>query len=90
MNLLIKSKICLFIKLVERPSKSMIQKTLDIFLLNFSEHFGNIIFSNIGPWNEQKTEGEKRRNKNYLQKIDILKNENKHKKDEDDDLDLDD
>ena len=48
------------------------------------------IFSNIGPWNEQKTEGEKRRNKNYLQKIDILKNENKNKKDEDDDLDLDD
>ena len=48
------------------------------------------IFSNIGPWNEQKTEGEKRRNKNYLQKIDILKNENKNKNDEDDDLDLDD
>ena len=44
-NLFIKSKICLFIKLVERPNKSMTLNTLDIFFPNFSEHFGNIIFS---------------------------------------------
>ena len=46
------------------------------------------IFSNVGPWNETISEGEKRRNTNYLEKIQNMKNE-KEIDDEDDDLDID-
>ena len=50
------------------------------------------IFSNVGPWNEKLSEGEKRRNKNYLEKIQTKKEEieKKEKGDDDDDLDIDD
>ena len=33
------------------------------------------IFSNVGPWNVKISEGEKRRNTNYLEKVQNLKNE---------------
>ena len=46
------------------------------------------IFSNVGPWNEQKTEGEIRREKNYLEKIENLKKNSKNK-DDDDEEDFD-
>ena len=46
------------------------------------------IFSNIGPWNEKLSEGERRRNVNYLEKIKKRKEE--IKKDEKDDIDDDD
>jgi hypothetical protein len=45
------------------------------------------IFSNVGPWNEQISEGEKRRSKNYLEKIKI-KQEQTGNNDDDDDLDI--
>ena len=47
------------------------------------------IFSNIGPWNEKKSEGEKRRNINYLEKIKNKVEEKGVNKDNDDDLDID-
>jgi len=46
------------------------------------------IFSNIGPWNEQISEGEKRRNTNYLEKL-TIKKEQKGRNEDDDDDDLD-
>jgi hypothetical protein len=45
------------------------------------------IFSNVGPWNEQISEGEKRRSKNYLEKIKI-KQEQTGNNEDDDDLDI--
>ena len=47
------------------------------------------IFSNVGPWNEKISEGEKRRSTNYLEKIKNLKEERGNKEEDDDDLDLD-
>ena len=46
------------------------------------------IFSNVGPWNEKISEGEKRRNTNYLEKVQNMKKE-REKNDDDDDDDLD-
>ena len=46
------------------------------------------IFSNIGPWNEQISEGEKRRNTNYLEKLTIKKEQKGQNEDDDDDLDI--
>ena len=46
------------------------------------------IFSNVGPWNEQISEGEKRRNTNYLEKLKIKKEQKESNKDDDED-DLD-
>ena len=43
------------------------------------------IYSNVGPWNEKISEGEKRRNKNYLEKVQYMKEERRNKEDEDDD-----
>ena len=49
------------------------------------------IFSNVGPWNEPISEGEKRRNINYLEKVNNMKKERENKEDEDeDDLDIED
>ena len=70
--------------------KSELLKKIDI--QNLPKFFGGMcncqpygcIFSNIGPWNEQKTEGEKRREKNYLEKIDSLKIEKNNIEDDDD------
>lgn len=47
------------------------------------------IFSNVGPWNEKISEGEKRRNKNYLEKVQNMKEERRNKEEEDDDIDED-
>lgn len=47
------------------------------------------IFSNVGPWNEKISEGEKRRNTNYLEKVKTLNKERDKKDEDDDDLDLD-
>ena len=47
------------------------------------------IFSNVGPWNEKISEGEKRRSTNYLEKVKNLKEERGNKEEDDDDLDLD-
>ena len=46
------------------------------------------IFSNVGPWNESISSGEKRRNVNYLEKLQNMKKE-KEKNDNNDDDDLD-
>ena len=48
------------------------------------------IFSNVGPWNEVISKGEKRRNTNYLEKVQNIKNEKEKMDDDDDDLDIDD
>ena len=48
------------------------------------------IFSNVGPWNEKISEGEKRRNTNYLEKIKNKTEEKKINKENEDDDDLDD
>lgn len=72
--------------------KNELLKKIDI--KNLPKFFGGMcncqpygcIFSNVGPWNEQKTEGEKRREKNYLEKIKNLqadKNNNKDDEEED-------
>ena len=47
------------------------------------------IFSNVGPWNEKISEGEKRRNTNYLEKVQNMKKEREINNDDDDDDDLD-
>ena len=74
--------------------KKELLKKIDI--QNLPKFFGGMcncqpygcIFSNVGPWNEQKTEGEKRREKNYLEKIETLKMEkNNIEDDEDEDFD---
>ena len=70
--------------------KKELLKKIDI--QNLPKFFGGMcncqpygcIFSNIGPWNEPKSEGEKRREKNYLQKIEKLKIEKKGSDDNDD------
>ena len=46
------------------------------------------IFSNVGPWNEQISEGERRRSKNYLEKIKIKQEQTGNNEDDDDDLDI--
>ena len=74
--------------------KNELLKKIDI--QNLPKFFGGMcnckpygcIFSNVGPWNEQKTEGEIRREKNYLHKIDSLKS-NKLNKEDDEDCDED-
>ena len=73
--------------------KKELLKKIDI--QNLPKFFGGMcncqpygcIFSNIGPWNEPKTEGEKRREKNYLEKIENLKMEKKNEEDNDEDFD---
>ena len=68
--------------------KNELLKKIDI--QNLPKFFGGMcnckpygcIFSNVGPWNEQKTEGEIRREKNYLHKIDSLKSNKLNKEDD--------
>jgi hypothetical protein len=70
--------------------KKELLKKIDI--QNLPKFFGGMcncqpygcIFSNVGPWNEQKTEGEKRREKNYLEKIETLKMEKNNIEDDED------
>ena len=70
--------------------KGELLKKIDI--KNLPKFFGGMcncqpygcIFSNIGPWNEQKTEGEKRREINYLEKINNLKKDNNNIEDDGD------
>ena len=75
--------------------KNELLKKIDIE--NLPKFFGGMcnckpygcIFSNIGPWNEPKSEGEKRREKNYLEKIENMKKDIQNKNDDDDEEDFD-
>ncbi len=82
------------IKLLGFDYKSELLKKIEYE--NLPKFFGGLcncqpygcIFSNVGPWNEQISEGERRRSKNYLEKVKIKQEQSRNNEDDDDDLDI--
>jgi len=78
------------IKLLGFDYKEELLKSIE--LENLPKFFGGMcncspygcLYSNIGPWNEPESKGDKRRKTNYLEKLNNIKKEKKDDEDDDD------